>query len=201
MKKKKQIKKSKSEKINNNYERLNNKGKKDFKKYLSILGLIIPIIGFILYFIYRKNDKKLSLNILKFSIIGFCIYCIILLAFSQKNNYVQEPIVDNWYKDVKSGEQVVTIIGTTFCPHCQEYKPVITALAKKYKFKLYFFESDILSKEDLDKLVNTYDLVDFDDYVPFTFIIKNDKYVTGKAGFANKESSIDYLKEFGVIKN
>ena len=195
---------TKNKKNNNEYRKKEYSKKNNFeiKSYLWIIGLIIPIVGIVLYFVFKKKDKKESKKIITYSIVGLCIYAIGLIIFANRvGKYVQEPIVDNWYRDVTSGEKIVTIIGASYCSHCQEYKPVIEKLANKYKFKMYFFESDMLGADDLNKLEHTYQLEGFDGSVPFTFLVEDNRFITGKAGFASRELSIKYLTEIGVIKN
>ena len=173
------------------------KNKDNKKTLIYLLSFLIPVVGIILYFIYKKKHKKEYYSVLTISIIGLCFYSLSLFVI----NYIMKPKVDDWYKDVSSEEKVVTVIGSTSCPHCQEYKPVIKKMAKEYEFKLYFFESDKLSEEEMNILEKTYDLVDYQGHVPFTFIIKDNEYVTGKEGYSNKEATIEYLKENGVIKD
>ena len=144
----------------------------------------------------KKNKKLLIISVIGFTLL------FVLFIFLIKGTYsMEEQTVDNWYNKSSSGETVVTIIGSSTCSHCQEYKPVITTLAKKYQFKLFFFEADKLNEDDSDKLYNTYDLESFDGRVPYTFIIKDNKFVISKTGFANREDTIEFLKENGVIKN
>lgn len=167
-----------------------------------IIGLLLPFVGIVLYFIWKNKKKTVSKKLLTSSIIGFCIYSLIfLIFFGRSNENIGNGTIEEWYSDVTSGKEVVTVIGTSFCPHCQEYKPVIKALASKYKFRLYFFEFDTLPEEEKSILEGTYELKDFGDNVPFTFVINNNKYVSGTTGFSSREDSIEYLKGVKVIEN
>ena len=165
-----------------------------------LLGVVLPPIGIILFFINRKQDKMKSKELLTGSIIGFLIYLFkILIVFTKIPE--DKRTVSDWHTDVNKGGVVVTVIGASYCSHCQEYKPVIRSLARKYKFNLYFFESDTLGKEDQNVLYNTFELPDFEGYVPYTVIIKDGKPQISTSGFADKETTINFLKENGVIKN
>lgn len=175
--------------------------KKEKKKFpLWIVGFLCPLAGIIFYFIFRKSKKKESDRILVASIIGFVIFLFVELVINSHNNITKEVTVENWYNDVTTGKQVVTVIGSTTCPHCQEYKPVITALANKNKFNLYFFEIDTLSEEDANTLTTTYELDEYDGHVPYTFIINNNAVVSHAIGFKDRSATIDYLKDTKVIK-
>jgi len=167
---------------------------------LWIISMICPIIGIILYIIFKK-DKNKSQNIMNGIIVGFCIYSIFILYFSTHSiDYFNRNISD-WEKDVKSGNTVVTVIGASYCEHCQEYKPVIKALANKNRINLYFYEIDTLSEEDQDKLQHTFELQNYEGRVPYTFIMKDGKFVNSTEGFQSKEDTVAFLLENGIIKN
>ena len=167
-----------------------------------LLGLFIPFVGIVLYFVYKNKKKKVASSLLTSSIIGFCIYAFTLLAiFNKTDDTIGEGTINEWYQDVTSGKEVVTIIGSSGCPHCQEYKPVIKKIAGKYKFNLYFFEIDNLNEEEYETLFNTYELSDFTEQIPFTFIVRENKYINGTTGYASQDKTIEYLKSMEIIKN
>ena len=172
----------------------NQKEKKEFP--LWIFGLILPPVGIILYIMFHKEEKK-SNKILKSTIAGLLIYCFIFLAILNKES---DPSVEDWKNDISQGKTVVTVLGLTTCSHCQEYKPIIKSLSKKYKFNLYFFEVDNYSIEENETLLHTLELTDYDEHVPFTFIAKNNEYVSGIVGYSNKDGIIEYLKNNGIIE-
>ena len=177
----------------------NKKYKKEVKFPFWIIGLLLPPVGIILYFIKKKKKKseKESKSILTYSIVGLCIYAFTLLVII---NNLPEKSVNDWLEDVKSNKQVVTVVGLTSCTHCQELKPVITKLSKKYKFNLYFFEVDTTTEEENNIIFNTIELKDYDEHVPFTFVIENNEYVSGIIGYSNQEALEAFLVENGVIK-
>ena len=144
----------------------------------------------------KKNKKMMIISIISFTLL-FVLLIVLLKYKDGSKGYT----VDEWYKDTASNDTVVTVIGSSTCPHCQEYKPIIEAISKEYNFKLYFFEIDGLTEQESDILLNTYYLESFDDHVPYTFIVKDNKFVIDKIGFASKENTIDFLKENGVIED
>lgn len=165
-----------------------------------LLGVVLPPVGIVLYFVNKKKDKLKSKELMMGSIIGLLIYLLaILIIFTRipedKRN------VNDWHSDVNKGGIVVTVIGASYCSHCQEYKPIIQKLSRKYDFNMYFFESDTLEKENQDILYNSFELPEFDGYVPYTVIFKDGKPIVSTTGFADKDTTINFLKENGVIKN
>lgn len=121
----------------------------------------------------------------------------------QQGNYelsTKDATVDEWLEDTKNDQYIVTVIGSTSCPHCQKYKPVISKLSNKYNFKAYFFEGDTLEEEEYDKLVGAYEEFDFE-YIPFTAITKNGKVIITQTGFESEKNIKEFLEEYSVIKN
>lgn len=101
--------------------------------------------------------------------------------------------VAKWMKDVQSGT-VVTVLGTTLCPHCKEYKPVIKELAEKYNLNLYYFSIDELNDQEFKAVTETFDLEHYNNAVPFTFVVKDGKVITDTTGFSSKEETEDFIK-------
>lgn len=145
------------------------------KKYIGIIiGIIIVILGVIV----------ISLN-------------------SQMPDY-KERTVEDWYNDIINNKEVLTIYGASYCSHCQEYYPVIAKLANKYNINLYFFEVDTIREKDqdaYDKLMNSFELSDYDGSVPYTYIMRDGNFVNSTVGFANRDLTVNFLTENGIIKN
>ena len=68
-------------------------------------------------------------------IIGISIIVLgfIIIALNGKTVDYKSRSVDDWYNDVMNKKEVLTIYGASYCSHCQEYYPVISKLASKYK--------------------------------------------------------------------
>ena len=129
---------------------------------------------------------------------------IVVISLNSKVPNYKERSIDDWYNDIINNKEVITIYGASYCSHCHDYYPVISKLAVKYDLNLYFFEVDTLRESDpegYDKLMNSFDISEYDGSVPFTYIMRNGLYVTSTTGFANRDLTVKFLKENGVIKN
>lgn len=174
------------------------------KKFHSwwIIGLLIPFVGIILYYINKGMNKESRSNLLTATIIGFCVWLFVGLSFLISVNEpapAKEYVVSEWLADTKNNETVVTVMGMTTCGYCQKYKPIIEKLSSSKGFNLYFFETDTLSQEDLDVLEKTYEFKEFEGYVPFTFIVKNGEVIAEKTGLQERDELIQFLKSNEVI--
>lgn len=168
--------------------------------FIWIISLIIPVVGIILYFVFKKKDKKLKSSAVKGSVLGLSIYAIVFLYIATHGpNYFNRSI-DEWYEDVNSGSLVVTVFGASYCEHCQAYKPVIQKLARKNNINLYFYEMDTLSKEDNERLNNSFNVGEYDGY-PYTFIMKDKEYVDGTIGYLFESEVVQFLNQHNLIKN
>lgn len=111
--------------------------------------------------------------------------------------------IEDWIKDTKKDEYVVTVWGSSTCHNCANHKPVMEKLQKEYGFKLYWFELDVLNKQkpdDYRALVNEYNIEDYAGSVPFTFVMKNGEYLGNLLGAQGEERVIEFLKEKNVIE-
>lgn len=109
--------------------------------------------------------------------------------------------INNWYYDVTSKNQVVTVIGLSYCSHCINYKPVLEKLATDNNFKMYWFDIDKMNEDDANVLTYTYNLSGYTGASPYTFVINNNKLVKDNLGFENEEKTVTFLKEAKVIKD
>ena len=129
---------------------------------------------------------------------------VVVISMNSKVENYKERSVDDWYNDIMNNKEVLTVYGASYCSHCQEYYPVISKIANKYKINLYFFEVDTLGKENSEayqKLMNSFEISEYDGSVPFTYIMRNGKYVTSTTGYANRDLTMNFLTENNVIKN
>ena len=169
--------------------------------YLWIVGLLLPLVGLILIFTVFRKNKDAKSNLLVGVIVGFCLSAFALLAFSQRYSPYIVRSVDEWYKDVSSGNTVVTVFGASYCSHCKEYKPVLFKIAKKYDLNLYYFQVDTMDQNDFNKLTTSFEIKDYTGSVPFTFVMKKGEYVGYDVGFQDEETTIEFFKNQGLIKN
>lgn len=191
-------------------------GKDTLAKYpWWILGLLLPPVGLVLYLIWKKDRKQSAKSVIVGTIISTVIWLFLGLSFlidGKENptgsNTAKTQDVSNsadtikkWYEAVTSGDYVVTIIASSTCPHCKAYKPVITELSEKEKFKMFFFEADELADSDYNILSGTFSLKNYQGSVPYTFVVHNKEFISDTVGFKDEETTRSYLISAGVLEN
>lgn len=194
------------------------KKQKDLGWLWILLGIVLPPIGIILYFVWKNKRKQDALKAGKAGLAALCVWLFIGMSFiltddgntNTKDDSTELKTVDvklasdvikNWYNDLNSGAGVVTVIASSTCPHCKNYKPVITEVCEKENIKLYFFESDELSEDDYTILTNSINLKNYEGYVPYTFIVKDRNFVLDYTGEQDETSTRDMLKETGLLED
>ena len=215
----------KGKKINTTIKKVINSEVKETKKNYNLgwlwvlIGIVLPPVGIILYFIWKNKRKEDALKAGKAGLIALCIWAFIGISFilsdgGSNNNQntggtelktvdvsLASDTIKKWYNDLDSGAGVVTVIASSTCPHCKNYKPIITDICEKEKIKLYFFESDQLSQDDYTILTNSINLQNYEGYVPYTFIVKDRKFVLDHTGEQDEASTRNMLTETGLLAN
>lgn len=184
-----------------------------------LTGLVLPPVGVILYFVWKNKRKEDALKAGKAGLAALCIWAFVGISFilsdGENNNEVNKggtelktvdvslasDTIKNWYNDLNSGAGVVTVIASSTCPHCQNYKPIITEICEKEKIKLYFFESDQLSQDDYTILTNSINLQNYEGYVPYTFIVKDRNFVLDHTGEQDEASTRNMLAKAALLSN
>ncbi len=156
----------------------------------------------------KKSKVNLKIVIIAAVIIVLFTVLAILVNWDNRNSYKnlkENPSINAWLKDTKSSEKIVTVVGTSWCGNCAALKESMSKVLKKYDFKVYWYEIDILEKEDketYDTLINTYNISEneYDGHIPYVFLTQNGEVVNHFGGARDKDGLIEELKEFGVIK-
>ena len=199
--------------------------KKETKKNVNLgwlwvlIGIVLPPVGIILYFVWKNKRKEDALKAGKAGLVALCIWAFVGISFilsdsGENNNQnsggtelkkvdvsLASDTIKNWYNDLNSGAGVVTVIASSTCPHCQNYKPIITEICEKEKIKLYFFESDQLSQDDYTILTNSINLQKYEGYVPYTFIVKDRNFVLDHTGEQDESGTRNMLTKAGLLAN
>ena len=112
------------------------------------------------------------------------------------------PSAFDWLAETqKQDEYVITVLALTTCQYCQAYKPIITKVAEDYDLKLFFYEVDSLGTTESEILTSSYELKDYEGYVPFTFVLQNGEVIGDNTGYMDEDGTIEFLRTVGVIKD
>ena len=118
-----------------------------------------------------------------------------------KDNENDNAKISEWEKEVikNDTEKIVTVISFPQCQQCNKYIQNIKELSKEKNFKLYYFDAETLSEEDLNKIFhfNNNNLGRGDNgYIyplPTTIYTFMGNIISFGSGYSNKEQLIERL--------
>ena len=108
---------------------------------------------------------------------------------------VKSKEVKEWYKSINNKTYVITVLAGSYCGHCHTYKPIITEYANNRNLTLHFIEIDKLDTVDYEFVTTYFDLTNFENYVPYTFIIKDGRFVQDHTGILEDEELDKFIRE------
>jgi len=152
----------------------------------------------------KKNKKAITIIVIAaFTVLFIGLSFLIDTSGSKPSKNTSDvPSAYDWLAETqKKDESVITVLALTTCQYCQAYKPIITKIANDYNLKLFFYEVDSLSSTESEILTSSYELKNYEGYVPFTFVLQNGEVVSDNTGYMDEESTIQFLREAGVIKD
>lgn len=157
------------------------KKKKSTKVKLELTGIILFIAALIIGF-------------------GYLGYKFVVVPIINYKNIVAtgEKTVKEFDKIYESeGEQVI-LFASPYCPHCKVFKPVLEEIAKENKFEFYLFDAYNIADKDMESVLKKLDISISG--VPHLIVIKDKKVLAEQSGSRDKETTIEFLKKAGVIK-
>ena len=146
-------------------------------------------------------------------VILVCEECLSRNYITEKNKSYKVVNTFNEYKKlVKSDELIMSVFGRNSCAYCNLFKVVYNALAEKYDYSVYYFDSDVFDKNEYTKIINM-DLIvpgKCDSYgndfklsdgfgTPLTIFTQNGKIVDCISGYANRDKLMEKLISLKMI--
>lgn len=114
-----------------------------------------------------------------------------------------ERSVSEWYMDSISGKDVVTVLCDNKSSYCSDYKSKMDDLASRREFNYYYFNLDLLTESEKNRLTKTYNLPYYessDHFVPYLFVIRDNKFTFQLPGLQTIEYIENFFVEHEIIK-
>ena len=141
--------------------------------------------------------KKIKIIILLATVIILLIGTAYMLLTMNKN------FIKLNYNEViemtENKENFILCISAKECIHCQEYKPKLKKISKKYNIKIYYVNVDEFTEKDYETFKSKFS---FDGGTPTTIFFKNGEEKTTAnriQGNVKTEKIINKLKSNGFI--
>ena len=96
----------------------------------------------------KNNKKKLVMGILGgIIVIGLIVF--FFLGSNSSDNFIK--LNYNEFKEkIDNNDSFVLCVSRTTCSHCNDYKPKLKEVSKKYNIKIYYTEINEFSNSELD---------------------------------------------------
>lgn len=113
---------------------------------------------------------------------------------------LKEINVTTYLEYYKSSDTNIVFLGRPTCPYCEIAKPIISKLAKDYKFDVSYLNTDNFSEDDNVHFVSHNELFSDGYSTPMILIVSNNQIVYYFEGLTDTAHYIDFFKSIGLIK-
>lgn len=132
--------------------------------------------------------------------IGLLIVILSVFTFIVLSILVDKSKLSKFKENFSKDKYSVTVIALTSCPHCHNFKPIIKEISTEYNLPLYWIDFDSLSSKDKSYVNKIFANNGYEGYSPYIAISNEGKVINSHTGEMDKETTLTFLKEAGVIK-
>lgn len=107
------------------------------------------------------------------------------------------------YKELKKEDDLSIIyIARPGCSFCQKQEPIVKELIKEYDLTINYMNTDDMSSEEIEELINSYDVFEGGEKfgTPTILLVQKDKIVDSTIGYTEKDSLIEFFTKHELIK-
>lgn len=121
---------------------------------------------------------------------------------NQENDTKFNKISCNDYNEkIQEKKDNLILIARPTCSVCVQFSPILEEIAEEYDITVNYFDTDALSKTELNEFYNSSALYQLSTFGTPTMIVTNNKEVVEYSiGYKEKSQAIKWLKKVGVIK-
>ena len=117
-----------------------------------------------------------------------------------ENHRVEEIDYQTFFNKWKNKDSFILVVSKTKCPYCQLYLPKVEDIAKKYKIKVYYVNTDNFTADESNSFSS---YIDYQGSTPTTVFITNGEEKSKLSrihGNVKYEKIIEKFKKAGYIK-
>jgi len=163
------------------------------KKTKIILGVVTAIVIIIALFIPYTEKEPEPIKLTEFSCSE--------TSENQENDTKLNKISCSQYQELtKSEEENLILIARPTCSVCVKFTPILEEIIEEYGITVNYFDTDVLSKDEVMEFYNSSTLFQSDDFgTPTLIITNNNEIIKYSIGYKTKENAVKWLKDNGVI--
>ncbi len=101
---------------------------------------------------------------------------------------------------VEEQKDNLILIARPTCSYCTRYIPILEEIVDEYGITINYFDTDTLSSDENTQFYKSSSLYSSDDFgTPTLIITNNNKIKKYSIGYMEKDATVDWLKENGII--
>ena len=105
------------------------------------------------------------------------------------------------YLDLKEGSDASIIyIARPTCHYCQEMEPIVKNIVYEYGIEVNYLNTDELDDEGQSKLIKSDDYFSEGYGTPLLLVVKDDEIVDIQEGLSDKDTTVNFFKDNGLIE-
>lgn len=135
-----------------------------------------------------------------FVVIGAVVaFIAIIVGYNIWFNYRSEQIYKTFEQSYNGSEEKIVLIGREGCSWCQLFKPILDFYKEKYEFSYEYLDTDKLTSDDLDKILDKIEISDDDFGTPLLAFVKDGESMDSIIGYVDERKLLKILQEQGFV--
>lgn len=122
---------------------------------------------------------------------------------NQENDTKLTKISCSKYQELtQSDVESLILIARPTCSYCLKFIPILEEIVEEYGITVNYFDTDALSETEVSEFYNSAELFKSNEFgTPTLMITKNGEIIKYSVGYSEKEETVEWLKEAGIIKD
>ena len=113
---------------------------------------------------------------------------------------LNEIDIDEYLDLLKGDEASIIYVARPTCHYCQEMEPIVRNIVYEYGIEVNYLNTDELDDEGQSKLIKSDDYFSEGYGTPLLLVVKDDEIVDIQEGLNNKDTTVNFFKDNGLIE-
>ena len=139
----------------------------------------------------KKNSNLTSILIMVGVVLFIALTVYAFIKDGKSSDLIEEVSYSELQSIIKKKEKNVILIGRDDCSHCISFRPTVESVAKQYKMKVYYINTNTIdNEEDYNALWTFFDASG----TPTTAVVSDGKLIAREEGELTRSNLISFLK-------
>ena len=139
----------------------------------------------------KKNSNLTSIIIMVGVVLFIALTVYAFIKDGKSSDLIEEVSYSKLQSIIKEKEKNIILIGRDDCSHCISFRPTMESVAKQYKMKVYYINTNTIdNEEDYNALWTFFDA----NGTPTTAVVSDGKLIAREEGELTRSNLISFLK-------